>query len=203
MFMCICLWHSFISVIHVYLKALSKWYCVCGGWGVGVCLKLNLSDIPSLDFDFDTSHVSGKRATLLRCVSWRCYDSELETKLGQCMHVVLDLKIAWNSIKCNSCKVHFILTFLFIYIFSSHEHNVLRMNYSDCLSSVVCHQQFACEHSKGYFAQSSPNLFRMLTYMRARTSSKLGYIGSKSRSLGQITIEVILAPPVTVLLIIT
>ena len=37
-----------------------------------------------------------------------------------------------------------------------------------------------------FLAESSPNLVRMFVCMKGRMSLKLGHVGSKSRSLGQI-----------------
>ena len=57
---------------------------------------------------------------------------------------------------------------------SSHEHNALRMSYSDRLSFVVRRQQFACEHYRGHtfgliFIKHGQNV-------NLHESLKLGYL---------------------------
>ena len=77
-----------------------------------------------------------------------------------------------------------------IYFFSSPEHEVLMVSYCDRAVSVVRRSSstfylvYALEATVlvGY----SWKLVRMFVLMKSRTSSKMGHVGSKTRSPGQI-----------------
>ena len=78
------------------------------------------------------------------------------------------------------------------YIFSSPEHEVLMVSYCDmlCPSCVVRRPSstfyllYVLEAT--FSVQSSWNLVRMFVLIKSRKSLKLGHVGSKTRSLGQI-----------------
>ena len=71
-------------------------------------------------------------------------------------------------------------------VYSSPVQEVLRVSYCDCaVSSVV--KFLPCVHSRGHiFSPIIMKLVRMFVLMKSRTSSKMGYVGSKTRSLGPI-----------------
>ena len=52
--------------------------------------------------------------------------------------------------------------------------------------SSVVRQHLVCTLEATVLVQMSSNLVRMIALMNSRTSSNLGHVGSKTRSLGQI-----------------
>ena len=71
-------------------------------------------------------------------------------------------------------------------VMSSPEHKVLRVSYCDCAVCVTHRQLLTCARSRGHALSLILMKLRMFALMKSQTTSKLGYVGSKIRSLGQI-----------------
>ena len=100
------------------------------------------------------------------------------------------LKTLWEKEELNMMR-NLSFSHIVFCFFSSPEHKVLMVSYCDRAVSVV-----RCRPSSTFYlvypleatfsVQSSWNLARMFVSINYRTSSKLGHVGSKTRSLGQI-----------------